>query len=105
MFGCKGLYHDGIGHVVVGNHNVLVATLCVDRETLSVICAELSEQEFAEMDFQCQWGVTWCRVSFQLWLGGSDIMTAGLGHMAFDGGVGTCAVFAVSMKVSPGHDV
>jgi hypothetical protein len=40
---------DDVGRVVVGYHNVLVATLGADRETPSVICVESSEWEFAQV--------------------------------------------------------
>ena len=38
VLGCKRLDEDGgVSHVVVGNHDVLVSTLCMDWEATRVI--------------------------------------------------------------------
>ena len=74
VFGGKGLHQHGVGHVEVGQHNVLVATLCTDREMLSVIRVESTELEFAEVDFW-HWGAfPICRFVFWLWLHGEDML-------------------------------
>ena len=52
------LDEDGIGHVVVGNHDVLVAALRPDGESTCVVSVEATEREFAQVDdiaFQ-HWG-------------------------------------------------
>ena len=46
---------DGVGHVVVGNYDVLVAALCTDGEPTCVVCVQATEREFAQMDNVAFW--------------------------------------------------
>ena len=50
MLGHKRLNEDGVGRVVVGNHDVLVAALHPDGESTCVVYVEAAEREFAQAD-------------------------------------------------------
>ena len=57
MLGCKQLDEDDVCHVVVGNHDELGATLCMEGEATRVIRVQGTELEFAQVDevaLRCQ---------------------------------------------------
>ncbi len=92
MLGRERLDEDGIGYVVVGNHDVLVAALCTDGESTCVVCVQATEWEFAQVDdvaFRhrgccviCQGAAVWIRLC-QLHV------LARLCHVAFVRGIAT----------------
>ncbi len=50
MLGCERVDEDGVGHVVVGNHDALVITLYTDGEATRVVCVQATEWQFAQVD-------------------------------------------------------
>ncbi len=79
MLGCKQLDEDGVYRVVVGNHDELVATLCMDGEATRVIHVQGTEQEFAQVDevaLWCQGCFATCwRVAIWMRLHGTHMLT------------------------------
>ena len=50
MLGHDRVDEDCVSHVVVGNNDILVITLCMDGEVTRVLRVQATEQQFALVD-------------------------------------------------------
>ena len=73
MFGLKGLDEDGVGVVVVGEHDVLIATARADGEVAHVVSEELADRLDPNMKFVGAGVEKWTVDAIDGWKGGSWI--------------------------------